>query len=239
MRCTRAGIVHRDLKPGNVMLTDRGPVLIDFGIAQAADDVRVTSAGFVVGTPGYLAPELLADGAPSATTDWWGWAAMLAFAATGRPPFGTRPLEAVIARTRAGDVDLAGLDPDGRGAAAGRPAPRPRTAARRPTTSSRTSTPPRRACLPAPPTQAVTRAATAVLAGPPDAAGAAPALGCSPQDDAPAPCCWPAATAPRGRVAGAPGRGRCAGAGGRRPRRGVGDAGAGAPPGVVPAGTGR
>jgi hypothetical protein len=104
-----AGVVHRDLKPSNVMLTDEGPVLIDFGIAQAADEVRVTSTGFVVGTPGYLAPELLADGAPDAATDWWGWAAVLAFAATGRAPFGTRPMEAVIARTRAGDVDLIGL----------------------------------------------------------------------------------------------------------------------------------
>ena len=106
-----AGVVHRDLKPTNVMVTPAGPVLIDFGIAQAADEVRVTSTGFVVGTPGYLAPELLADGDPSPGTDWWGWAAVLAFAATGRAPFGTRPLDAVIARTRAGDVDLAGVDP--------------------------------------------------------------------------------------------------------------------------------
>ncbi|WP_298461744.1 serine/threonine-protein kinase [uncultured Cellulomonas sp.] len=107
-----AGVVHRDLKPSNVMLTRDGPVLIDFGIAQAADDARVTSAGFVVGTPGYLAPELLADEDPSPATDWWGWAAVLAFAATGRAPFGTRPLEGVIARTRAGDVDLAGVPDD-------------------------------------------------------------------------------------------------------------------------------
>ncbi|GAA2726435.1 serine/threonine-protein kinase [Cellulomonas aerilata] len=120
-----AGVVHRDLKPGNVMLTDDGPVLIDFGIAQAAEDVRVTSTGFVVGTPGYLAPELLADGDPSAETDWWGWAAVLAFAATGRPPFGTRPLDAVIARTRAGDADLIGLGPVTAGALEGALDPEP------------------------------------------------------------------------------------------------------------------
>ncbi|HEY5515123.1 MAG TPA: serine/threonine-protein kinase, partial [Pengzhenrongella sp.] len=106
-----AGVVHRDLKPSNVLVTAGGPVLIDFGIAQAADDVRVTSNNLVVGTPGYLAPELLADAEPSALSDWWGWAAVLAFAATGRPPFGTRPMDAVLARSRAGDVDVVGLGP--------------------------------------------------------------------------------------------------------------------------------
>ena len=106
-----AGVVHRDLKPANVLVTDSGPVLIDFGIAQAADDARVTSTGLVVGTPGYLAPELLDDAEPTAHTDWWGWAALLAFAATGRAPFGLRPLEQVLARARAGQPDLEGLGP--------------------------------------------------------------------------------------------------------------------------------
>ncbi|WP_426594311.1 serine/threonine-protein kinase [Cellulomonas sp. McL0617] len=106
-----AGVVHRDLKPSNVLVTDAGPVLIDFGIAQAADETRVTSAGLVLGTPGYLAPELLEGDEPSATSDFWGWAAVLAFAVTGRPPFGTRPLEAVLARARSGDVDLDGVGP--------------------------------------------------------------------------------------------------------------------------------
>jgi len=106
-----AGVVHRDLKPGNILITDHGPVLIDFGIAQAADDARLTSGNLVVGTPGYLAPELLDDVEPSALSDWWGWAAVLAFAATGRAPFGTRPMDAVLARSRAGDVDVVGLGP--------------------------------------------------------------------------------------------------------------------------------
>src|SRR5699024_10198981 len=55
-------IVHRDLKPGNVLMVRRGgvlePVVIDFGIAQVADDVRLTSTGLVMGTPGYLSPEV-------------------------------------------------------------------------------------------------------------------------------------------------------------------------------------
>ncbi|HEY3438502.1 MAG TPA: serine/threonine-protein kinase, partial [Actinotalea sp.] len=106
----QAGVLHRDLTPGNVLVTDHGPVLIDFGIAQAADDARVTSTGLVVGTPGYLSPELLEGGEPSIAGDWWGWAAVLAFAATGRPPFGARPLASVLARARSGAADLDGLD---------------------------------------------------------------------------------------------------------------------------------
>jgi hypothetical protein len=121
-----AGVVHRDLKPANVLVTDSGPVLIDFGIAQAADDARVTSTGLVVGTPGYLAPELLDDAEPTAHTDWWGWAALLAFAATGRAPFGLRPLEQVLARARAGQPDLDGLGPITTQALRGALAPAPR-----------------------------------------------------------------------------------------------------------------
>ena len=114
-----AGVVHRDLKPSNVLVTGAGPVLIDFGIAQAADDPRITSTGLVIGTPGYLAPELLDDAEPTPETDWWGWAAVLAFAATGRPPFGLRPLAAVIARARSGEADLEGLGPRTAAALAG------------------------------------------------------------------------------------------------------------------------
>ena len=125
-----AGVVHRDLKPSNILVTSAGPVLIDFGIAQSADDARVTSTGLVAGTPGYLPPELLDGAYPSATSDWWGWAAVLAFAATGRAPFGVRPVEVVLARARTGQPDLAGLDPMTADALRGALAPDP--ARRRP-----------------------------------------------------------------------------------------------------------
>lgn len=106
-----ASVVHRDIKPGNVLLLDGEPVLIDFGIAHLTDDVRLTSAGLVMGTPGYLAPEIV-EGAPvGRATDWWGWAATLAYAASGRPPFGRGAMDAVLARVSRGEPDLEGVDP--------------------------------------------------------------------------------------------------------------------------------
>src|SRR5450759_4456515 len=104
-----ADVVHRDVKPANVLMTSQGPVLIDFGIAQAGDDARLTQIGLVAGTPGYLAPELLDGADPSAASDWWGWAAVLAFAGTGRPPFGSGSTPAVLAWVRSGLVQLGGL----------------------------------------------------------------------------------------------------------------------------------
>ena len=104
----RVDVVHRDLKPANVLMLDGEPVVIDFGIAHVADDIRLTSTGLVMGTPGYLSPELV-EGAPvQQAADWWGWAASLAFAATGRPPFGRGPLEVVLDRVRRGAPDLDG-----------------------------------------------------------------------------------------------------------------------------------
>src|SRR6478752_2992017 len=106
-----AGVVHRDVKPGNVLLVDGDPVLIDFGIAHVADDIRLTMTGLVMGTPGYLAPEVVGGDDVTAATDWWGWAATTAFAASGAPPFGTGPMSAVLARVSAGDPDLEAVDP--------------------------------------------------------------------------------------------------------------------------------
>ena len=106
-----AGVIHRDLKPANVLLLDGDPVVIDFGIAHFADDIRLTMTGLVMGTPGYLSPEVV-EGAPvTEATDWWGWAATLAFAASGAPPFGRGPMDVVLDRVRRGQADLSGVDP--------------------------------------------------------------------------------------------------------------------------------
>ena len=105
-------IVHRDLKPGNILLHERQPVVIDFGIAQLADDVRLTMTGLFVGTPGYVAPEVIYGHSASPATDWWGFAATMVFAATGRSPAGTGPIEVVLDRIRRGELNLNGVDDD-------------------------------------------------------------------------------------------------------------------------------
>ncbi|MCM1011456.1 MULTISPECIES: serine/threonine-protein kinase [unclassified Brevibacterium] len=107
-----SGVIHRDLKPANVMIMDGEPMVIDFGIAQVADEVRVTATGLVMGTPGYLSPEIADGKASSEKTDWWGWAATMAFAATGRNPYGAGPLEAVLGRVAMGKFDLDDTPPN-------------------------------------------------------------------------------------------------------------------------------
>jgi len=104
-----AGIVHRDLKPGNVMLTDDRPVVIDFGIAQAPESTRLTQTGMVMGTPGYLAPEVIEGQPSSPASDVHSWGATVAFAATGRPPYGTGSFETIFFRVISGRADLAGI----------------------------------------------------------------------------------------------------------------------------------
>ena len=106
-----AGVVHRDLKPGNVMLTDDRPVVIDFGIAQTPDATRLTQAGLVMGTPGYLAPEVIEGRPSSAASDVHSWGATMAYAATGRAPFGGGgdSFQSVFYRIISGQADLSGV----------------------------------------------------------------------------------------------------------------------------------
>ncbi|MBO3746372.1 serine/threonine protein kinase [Streptosporangiaceae bacterium NEAU-GS5] len=101
-----AGIVHRDLKPANVILAEGEPYVIDFGIAVALDAASVTASGAVVGTPGYLAPEVLEGRDAGPESDVFAWAATLAYAVTGRQPYGTGPAPAVAYRVVHGEPDL-------------------------------------------------------------------------------------------------------------------------------------
>jgi serine/threonine protein kinase len=89
-----AGVIHRDLKPANVLLAEDGPRLIDFGISQAADFAQITSPTSVLGTPGFIAPELIQGGPVGPASDVFTMAAVIAYAATGELPFGTGPADA-------------------------------------------------------------------------------------------------------------------------------------------------
>jgi serine/threonine protein kinase len=104
-----AGVVHRDLKPGNVMLAEDRPIVIDFGIAQAGDATRLTQTGLVMGTPGYLAPEVIEGQPSSPASDVHCWGATMAFAATGHLPFGGGSYESIFYRIVSGRADLEGV----------------------------------------------------------------------------------------------------------------------------------
>jgi hypothetical protein len=90
-------VVHRDLKPSNIMLSSVGPRVIDFGIARlgpvgtrpGATDTQLTLTGQMIGTVPYMAPEQVRGEEATAAADVFAWAGVLAYAATGRPPFGS------------------------------------------------------------------------------------------------------------------------------------------------------
>jgi hypothetical protein len=104
-----AGHVHRDLKPANVMLVEGEPVVIDFGVARVEDATRITQTGGVIGSPGYIAPEALNGAAAGPEFDVFSWGATIAYAATGRPAFGTGTPPAVMYRTTHDEPDLDGV----------------------------------------------------------------------------------------------------------------------------------
>ncbi|MGW9118310.1 serine/threonine-protein kinase [Streptomyces sp. NPDC055663] len=104
-----AGVVHRDVKPQNVILTPAGPRVLDFGIAHAADGTSVTRTGILTGTPGWISPEHYRTGTTGPEGDMFAWGALMAFAATGRVPFGGGAPDSVAYRVMSEEPDLRGL----------------------------------------------------------------------------------------------------------------------------------
>ncbi|MCK7623079.1 protein kinase [Streptomyces sp. RS10V-4] len=105
----RSDVVHRDLKPSNLLVTADGPKVIDFGIARALGDERLTRTGSAVGTPAFMSPEQASGQEHTPAGDVFALAGVLVFAATGRGPFGGGQPADLLYRVRYADPDLTGV----------------------------------------------------------------------------------------------------------------------------------
>ncbi len=104
-----AGVVHRDLKPSNILLSPKGPRIIDFGIAWATGASTLTHVGTAVGSPGFLAPEQVRGAAVTPATDVFSLGATLAYASMGDSPFGHGSSEVMLYRVVHEEAQLQGV----------------------------------------------------------------------------------------------------------------------------------
>ncbi|MFC8919327.1 protein kinase [Streptomyces sp. NPDC057116] len=104
-----AGVVHRDLKPSNILLSPKGPRIIDFGIAWATGASTLTHVGTAVGSPGFLAPEQVRGAAVTPATDVFALGATLAYAAMADSPFGHGSSEVMLYRVVHEEPQLHGV----------------------------------------------------------------------------------------------------------------------------------
>uniref|UniRef100_UPI001269D9B3 serine/threonine-protein kinase n=1 Tax=Streptacidiphilus melanogenes TaxID=411235 RepID=UPI001269D9B3 len=104
-----AGVVHRDLKPSNILLSPKGPRIIDFGIAWSSGASTLTHVGTAVGSPGFLAPEQVRGVGVTGATDVFALGSTLAYAATGDTPFGSGSSEVMLYRVVHEEPDLTGV----------------------------------------------------------------------------------------------------------------------------------
>ncbi|MEU7645699.1 protein kinase domain-containing protein [Streptomyces huasconensis] len=104
-----AGVVHRDLKPSNILLSPKGPRIIDFGIAWATGASTLTHVGTAVGSPGFLAPEQVRGAAVTPATDVFALGATLAYAGMADSPFGQGSSEVMLYRVVHEEAQLHGV----------------------------------------------------------------------------------------------------------------------------------
>ncbi|MGI5374799.1 protein kinase domain-containing protein [Streptomyces sp. CA-251387] len=104
------GMVHRDLKPSNILLAPDGPRVIDFGIVRALEATSLTRTGTIVGSVGYVSPEQIRNGAEvGPASDVFSLGAVLAYASSGREPFGEGQDSVILLRILTRDFDLTGV----------------------------------------------------------------------------------------------------------------------------------
>lgn len=105
-----AGVVHRDLTPRNILIEDGVPIVVDFGISHEFDATRMTQS--FIGTPGFVAPEVIRGDRPEPAADVFSWAATVVYAATGRNCFNGRTLLATLHHTMHEEPQIGGLPPE-------------------------------------------------------------------------------------------------------------------------------
>lgn len=90
------GIVHRDLKPQNIILSEQGLRVIDFGVAYVIGESAITATGEMIGTPHYMAPEQILGEAPHPAWDIFALGSMLVYASTGHHAFGKENTSPIV-----------------------------------------------------------------------------------------------------------------------------------------------
>jgi len=93
-----AGVIHRDLKPQNVFLAGTAWKILDFGVSRLVDTSDTLTAGHLVGTPSYMAPEQARGARVDHRTDLYALAAIAYRCLTGHPPFASGDLGDVLYR---------------------------------------------------------------------------------------------------------------------------------------------
>ncbi len=94
----REGVIHRDIKPANIMVDQKGQsIVMDFGIARAAETEHFTQTGATIGTPAYMSPEQCHGAETSAASDQYSLGILAYELLTGAPPFTGTPIELQIA----------------------------------------------------------------------------------------------------------------------------------------------
>ena len=105
-------VVHRDIKPSNIILSSKGPKLIDFGLAQQVDSTSLTTTGLIAGSPAWLSPESINGEPLTRASDLFSLGSVLAYAKSGKSAWGDGPTAVVFHNIVTRKHKLEGLNPE-------------------------------------------------------------------------------------------------------------------------------
>lgn len=105
----RAGVIHKDLKPANIVFTEDGVKLIDFGISRSSSETTFSDTDRLAATPGWLSPEQAKGINLGIETDIFNFGIVLSYASTGKHPFGEGSPDALLYKISNSPPQLAEL----------------------------------------------------------------------------------------------------------------------------------